>query len=318
MPQEWWSAASSWIEDAVHRGGGGVVRRTARVPTSGGSIVLRIEDARSAFYFKAASASPYDEGPLLALIGRRCPDEVPELIAHDPIRHWMLTRAVDGRLLFLDGNVERWCGALARFGAMQRRLAPCVDELRTAGCRSFTIRQVVDDLAMLIDPTGADALALPMTAEERQRLRETAAVWRRLGETASIGVGDALDHADLHPNNILVTDRGYVYLDWEDAAVSHPFLAPHVLLGYVDRLLPDMRPAAAALRDAYLSAWRDVAPWPALTAAFRRLQPIAYVKFAIGLARARVEAGACGGLARARVGGAIADCLRSALACDAA
>ena len=85
--------------------------------------------------------------------------------------------------------------------------------------------------------------------------------------------GNALDHGDLHGNNVLPgPDGGFRVFDWGDAVVAHPFATLTTTLGSIayhaglDAYGPDVAPA----RDAYLDAWADLAPRDALDAERRR------------------------------------------------
>jgi hypothetical protein len=310
---QWSDDTSAWIGERLRAVHGGDVRTIARHRVSRASFVAKVETARGTFFFKAVLPTERPEAPLLALLGATCPDHVPEVVAFDPARCWMLTRAVVGRHLFLVSDLACWTTALERFGVMQRDFVSRVDALTAIGCPVVTPSQVVDDLDALL---GQEMSWLPLTDGDRRRLQLAGLQWRQVAREHRIGgVPEAtLDHADLHPNNILVTDAGCVFLDWEDGAVSHPFLAPHVFLGYVAQLLPDMRGALPTLRDAYLRVWADAADWSTLVGGFERVRPLAYVKFAAGIARwyARIGDGRTPATDRA-VGETVTRGLRTAL-----
>src|SRR5262245_16498895 len=80
---------------------------------------------------------------------------------------------------------------------------------------------------------------------------------------------------------------GPVLIDWEDAAVAHPFFSPALLrlsLHYTEALaaVPDAR---ARIRDAYLRPWAERGPlasWPAerLGRTFELAQRVALLHYA--------------------------------------
>lgn len=72
----------------------------------------------------------------------------------------------------------------------------------------------------------------------------------------------ALEHGDLHANNVLVCRGAAWIFDWEDASVSHPFCSLLVTFNMAsdDLESAEARRMAARLRDAYLEPW--TAPWP--------------------------------------------------------
>jgi aminoglycoside phosphotransferase (APT) family kinase protein len=72
----------------------------------------------------------------------------------------------------------------------------------------------------------------------------------------------SLEHGDLWAENVIASEAGPVFIDWEDASVAHPFFTPALLLlslEYASALtqLPDAR---RRLRDAYLQPWANRGP----------------------------------------------------------
>ena len=96
------------------------------------------------------------------------------------------------------------------------------------------------------------------TRREIARLRRLAPGLRaRCRALAALGVPVALDHGDLWAVNVVVGRRGPVFLDWEDAVLSHPFWGAFMLpwsQGFWDRW-GHRGPAAERLREAYLAGW---------------------------------------------------------------
>lgn len=103
---------------------------------------------------------------------------------------------------------------------------------------------------------------------------------------AELPSGAALLHGDLHPGNILMSERGPVVIDWFDAAVGHP-VADIVRTSLLVRPLarpihrphvPDMAtPTLADLHGAYVAAMEtylrpalvDLPSWEGIIAASR-------------------------------------------------
>lgn len=98
--------------------------------------------------------------------------------------------------------------------------------------------------------------------------------------------GAALLHGDLHPGNVLMSDRGPVVIDWFDAAVGHPIadvvrssllLRPFEAAGQRPHLPDASHGLLNQLHESYVSAMSDVvsAPpdelrrWEAVVAASR-------------------------------------------------
>jgi len=91
----------------------------------------------------------------------------------------------------------------------------------------------------------------------------------RLERLAAGPVPDALVHGDLHLSNVAGDVDGYVFFDWTDAGVSHPFLDLLVVLYEEDAEL------RRSLSDAYLRVWAEVAPEDELLELSAAAEPLA-------------------------------------------
>jgi Ser/Thr protein kinase RdoA (MazF antagonist) len=71
---------------------------------------------------------------------------------------------------------------------------------------------------------------------------------------AAYGIPETIQHDDLHDGNVFVRDGRYLFFDWGDSCVSHPFNTLVVTMrSLVHRLeLAPGGPDVVRLRDAYL------------------------------------------------------------------
>src|SRR5206468_12530054 len=110
----------------------------------------------------------------------------------------------------------------------------------------------------------ADSLAEAQVATLRSRRAEFEALCREL---AGHGVPESLEHGDFWASNVIAGDDTVVFLDWEDAAIAHPFITPSLLLLSVAYAgsLTDRAEARTRIREAYLGPWTERGPltgWP--------------------------------------------------------
>jgi hypothetical protein len=173
-------------------------------------------------WFKANGPSQVQEGPITAVLARVRPDLLPELLALDGERAWMLTRDAGERLRELvqrERSLDRWLEALPRYAELQRAAAPHADELLEAGApdrRLVVLPDQFDALMRALDhPAGASLAA---------RVRELA------DELAAFGVAETIQHDDLHDAQVFVRDGRSLFSDWGDSVVSHPFLSMSIAL----------------------------------------------------------------------------------------
>ena len=148
------------------------------------------------------------------------PDAVPAPLAWDPERRWMLLADL-GRSLRAQSTVAAREAMLRQFGHLQIAAAPHVDHLLTIGC----LDRRLACLARQIDPLLDDTTLLgDLTKAEVAELRALAPRLKAMcRELADYHVPATLVHGDLNLGNVALHDEQYVFFDWTDACVSHPF-----------------------------------------------------------------------------------------------
>jgi len=91
----------------------------------------------------------------------------------------------------------------------------------------------------------------------------------QVAELAALGLPDSLIHGDLNPNNIALAETGgFIYYDWTDLSISHPFFDLDAMLEWgspFEKEIPDWQ---KRVRNAYLEAWTGFLPMPELVQAF--------------------------------------------------
>ncbi|MGA7730390.1 MAG: hypothetical protein WCD37_03850 [Chloroflexia bacterium] len=232
----------------------------ARVPTREGYI-----------YFKALPPMFGHEIPLLLMFDGRFPGNFPALPAADLERRFMLMRDFGGARLDTVDNLERWKEALGTLASIQASLSRNVEELLILGCPDRRLDRVSASMRPFL--AGAEShLSMghtPFTEDELARLR---ALIPRLEDGLAMlgeyGIPPSLDHGDMWPQNIIDRGDGFLYFDWSDSTVSHPFFSVFYLFGHTDVRLPGGPDAYARLRDAYLEPWHVYASMERLRAAF--------------------------------------------------
>src|SRR5262249_26462640 len=78
-------------------------------------------------------------------------------------------------------------------------------------------------------------------------------------ELAAQGIPETIQHDDLHDGQVFVRDGRYLFIDWADACVTHPFLTLTVTLNSIAHRLGVDRnaPELVRVRDACLGAWPE-------------------------------------------------------------
>jgi hypothetical protein len=218
-----------------------------RVPTEAGDL-----------WFKANMPVQAYEAGVVRILARRRPDLLPDLLAVDLERGWMLQ--TDGGTLLRDlvegnGDHDAWLEILPLYAELQMDAVADSEELVAAGApdrRLAVLPRQFEEL--LADPEELGEL----TDEELVRLQDLVPVVDRdARELAAYGLPETIQHDDLHDGQIFVREGGYVFFDWGDSCVSHPFYTLVVTLAVLaHRLgLEQDAPELDRFRDAYLESW---------------------------------------------------------------
>ncbi|HSB39976.1 MAG TPA: hypothetical protein VLD13_12880 [Gaiellaceae bacterium] len=257
----WLDRAIGWIDGHVERTGEVELERTRPW-----SAVARVPTAQGVVWFKEDPPAHAFEPALTALLARRRPDALPEVVAAEGTR--LLTRDAGPRLRdVLDaGETEpRWETILAEWAELQIDFAALVDEALAVGTP---------------DERPARLPALYEAVAGRDDLYEMVA---RTAAALEDGIPATVAHQEAHDGNVFVRDGRPVLIDWAESSVTHPFLGPLLALrsatergGYE----PGSR-EVERLRDAYLEPFTRFAPPAELRTSFAQ----AYFLAPIGRAR---------------------------------
>jgi hypothetical protein len=216
------------------------------------STVLRVPMADGVAWFKACAPSQAFEPALTAALFARWPDRVPEVLAHDDERAWLLL-ADGGAPLSERGNPpDAWLVALPLYAELQLGEAAHALEHVTIGVPDLRLPSLVARYEELLRQE------LPLESEEIIRLRSFAARFAELcDKLAAYGLPDTIQHDDLHMRNVYEHDGRLRLLDWGDSSVSQPFASLVVTFRFLEEVsgLPPNDPWFARLRDAYLEPW---------------------------------------------------------------
>jgi len=193
------------------------------------------------------------------------PGRVPAPIAVEPERRWMLLDDF-GPVVGWKADRETKRAVLSTYAQMQLETTSRQDDLLAFGAldrRSEWLASEIGSLLRLPD-------ALGLEDDERDRLSALEPRFVEMCEGLAAGaVPDALVHGDLHLSNVAGDRNGYVFFDWTDACLAHPFLDLLVVLHEDDAGL------RRSLTDAYLAVWAEVAPEDELLELWALAEPLA-------------------------------------------
>jgi Phosphotransferase enzyme family len=244
----WLGRATSWIDERVERTGELELVRalpwaaTARVPTADGPV-----------WFKESAPGLAFEPALTVIVSSRRPDCTPTVVGAEGAR--LVTR--DCGVSLHDAHEAGsdppgWDRVLPLYAELQIALTADADDALAAGTPDKR-------------PAGLRELAAGLDLEE-----ELSAAVERALEGLGDDVPATVAHEEIHEGNVFVRDGRPFFLDWGEACVSHPFVAPLLALRAATERA-GLEPGSAeveGLRDAYLEPFTSFAPAAELRESF--------------------------------------------------
>jgi hypothetical protein len=287
----WFPAAEAWLKSTVDATGGALTGAVEQHKVWELSCVLRAPTTRGDVYLKATIDSPLfvAEAVVTALLAELFPEHVPTPLAVDRERGWIATPDF-GPEVGWEAPVPVREEALRQYAELQKASVRHVDALLAAGCVDRRPAWLAGQLPTWFAEDMTRHWAPPELA------RGLAAATPRLVELCRELAGSALPetllHGDMHMANAARRPGGgYLFFDWTDAGVGHPFIDMIAIAQEDDEASRD------ALRETYLTQWADVASRTELDRAWAVAEVLAHANQAIsymsiGLSLCTDESGA--------------------------
>jgi aminoglycoside/choline kinase family phosphotransferase len=251
------------------------------------STVLKVPTAEGILFFKATAPETIHEAALTQALASWFPDCMPELIAVDAARGWMLMRHGGERLresIRPTQDIVPWQPVILRYAEVQVELAEHITELlslrlpdqRLHVLPELFTRLLAEEDIMLVDQEKGLA-----SADWEAVKSKTARFEQICTDLAGCGVTESLNHGDFHDGNVLVREGRITFFDWGDASVTHPFVSLRTFFVSIENSLNlddySVTPEMAALLDLYLRPWRQFATKERLFAAYQLSKPVATI-----------------------------------------
>jgi len=249
----WLGEAEAWIRERVS-----VTGELDQFHVRWWSTVIRVPTRGEDLYFKAVANSFRFEPPLTAKLFELRPDRVTTLVDLDVDRGWMLMREAGRRLrevVLSRADLRHWELALPRYAELQLAASSVADELLALGVPDARLSVLPGQLrAVLAQPVRG------LAVEQQERLLAALPEFEAMcRELAASGISETIQHDDLHDGQVFLRDGRYVFFDWGDSCISHPFHSLTVALRAAAAKF-DLEPGGGELqrlRDAYLEPFGD-------------------------------------------------------------
>jgi len=284
---DWLKQVYAWIQAQTARQSIHIIGEIEQPHIYPWSTVLRVPTREGTSFFKATAAETVYESALTEMLAGWYPDCMPELIAVDTGRGWMLMRDGGEQLrasIRPAQDITPWQPVISRYSEVQLGLAGHLSELLALGLpdhrlavlpRLYT-QLVSDEESLLIDqPKG-------LTSSEFHQVKDKSPRFEQIcSELAAFGIPESLNHGDFHDGNVLLRNGRITFFDWGDASVTHPFVSLRTFFVSIEIALKlddyVFTPEMAALLDRYLEPWEGFASQEALLTAYRLSKPVASI-----------------------------------------
>ena len=272
----WFSTASAWMAETLaglDRPPTGAVQQFRNL---GISCLLRVPTQAGLVYLKATAKLPFfvNEAVLMTRLAEKFPGQIPPPLAIEPEKGWMLLDDFGADLGTDSASAEEVASALRQFGALQIKSTPAVEELLGLGCFDRRLSVLARQLDLLVEHPLSRRHAKPQDLAQLPGL--VPEIRKRCTDLASYHLPDTLVHGDLHMGNMARNAKGYLFYDWSDTCIAHPFL--DMITPYFFQEEPTEK---MQLRDAYLSQWTDWEPIERLQKAWQLARPLAALHQAV-------------------------------------
>jgi len=159
-----------------------------------------------------------------------------------------------------DRNISHWEKLLPLYADLQIKLSEHVPEILALGAPDRQLATLPEQYENLLNNKNLLLFGHQdgITSAEYDRLKSmTTRVEYISGELAVSPIPQSIHHGDFHDANIFLNDDHFVFFDWGDCSISHPFFSLRTVCVSIEYSLEleEYPPEFDGLRDIYLKSW---------------------------------------------------------------
>ncbi len=283
----WLKQVNDWIEAETSRQNIKITGPIEQPHIYPWSTVLRVPTNEGTLFFKATAQETLYEAALTQALAGWYPHCMPEFVAVDASRGWMLMRDGGEPLrasIRPTKDIAPWTPVISLFSKVQIDSAEHVSELLTLGIPDWRLKNLPNLYSQLLKDTEILRLDQSdgLTSEDFQRVQELAPRFAQIcNQLAAFGIPETVNHGDFHDGNILVKDGRITLFDWGDGCAAHPFISLRTFFVSIEIALDledfSFTPEMAALLDVYLEPWQQFTSKENLLAAYKTSRCVASI-----------------------------------------
>jgi aminoglycoside/choline kinase family phosphotransferase len=287
----WQKQVHDWIRSQAERNSLEITGEIEQLRAYPWSTVMRVPTQDGTIFFKATALETIFEAALTQKLAGWYPDCMPELIAVDGERGWMLMRDGGEQLrtsIRPTQDIQPWNPVIMRYTELQIGLAEHVAEILALGIPdhrpvrlpALYKRLLTDEQSLMIGQEKG------LTSAEFQQLQDLTPRFEQIcTDLTAFGIPDSLNHGDFHDGNVLLKNGRITFFDWGDASVTHPFVSLRTFFVSIEISLKlddyTFTPEMTALLDRYLEPWQKFASMESLLTAYSLSKPVAAIAKAL-------------------------------------
>ena len=284
---DWLDEAATWIRIETARSDIAITGPIEQPHVYPWSTVLRVPTADGPLFFKATAPETIYEAALTQKLAGWYPDRMPELVAVDTPRGWMLMR--DGgeplrTAIRAKQDLAPWVPVTTLYAELQLGVVQYVQVFLALGVPDWRLAALPALYAGLLADTDHLRIGQPdgLSAEEYALAQSLAARFADIcRQLAAVGIPETINHGDFHDGNVLVRSNHITLFDWGDANITHPFVTLRTFFVSMENSLKledyEFTPQMHDLLHLYLAAWKLYASEADLMAAFQLSRPVASI-----------------------------------------
>jgi hypothetical protein len=283
--RSWLAQASHWIEHELYQKGIKRINPIQQLRVRHWSIVLQVPTNVGNVYFKAVIPELAHEAALTQFLSHQHPHCTPEVLAIDGERGWLLM--AEGGVTFRDtlkteDDIQYWEHLLRIYAKLQQDSVKSVNNFLEMGVPDRRLVGLPARFQQLL--TDAEILGIDHSSginlTEYQCLQSKVDLLDKIcGQLATFSIPETLHHGDLHDGNTFLSNERYIFFDWGDSSITHPFFSLHSTYSCLTRRFKLGRDSNCfkQLRRYYLREWTEYETEERLEEAFglaQKLSPI--------------------------------------------
>lgn len=267
----------SWVGERLAEEGYHI-KVVEQLAVSDWSYILRIQTQKGNVFLKCCDPAFSHEPALTQILSQLYPMSIPRVISIDRARHWMLMedagQVLDEQYPEKARELACWQQIIPAYVAIQIEAIQHCDQLLKQGCpdRRLHLLPELFETALADKEMWCVGQDGGLAHEEVTQLhRSIPGLKMRCKALESYEIPETLHHDDLHAGNIMIHDDHFIFFDWAESFIAHPFYS----LAIIQRYLPFFtNEQLNTLSEVYLQPWTVYASMERLREAFELAQPL--------------------------------------------